>query len=343
MSKPEGEFATLLRRVAAGEHLSAAESASAFGAMMAGAVSDIRMAGFLTAMAVRSPGVAEITGAARAMREAMTEVQAPPGTIDVCGTGGDNAGTLNVSTAAAFVVAGCGVPVAKHGNRAMSSRTGAADVLEALGVPIDHDAAAAKRHLANSGFAFLFAPAYHPAMKNVGQVRKELGFRTMFNLLGPICNPARVRRQLMGIFAEEWLEPVAHVLADLGTEKAWVVHGTDGLDEMTTTGVTRVAVMDRGHVSLQDIAPEDAGLKRGSLAALKGGTAEDNARAIRDLLSGAKNAFRDIVVLNAGAALVVADKAKAIAEGVALAAESIDKGHAARAYEQSRTSERARA
>jgi anthranilate phosphoribosyltransferase len=170
-------------------------------------------------MAVRSPSIAEITGAARAMREAMTVVQAPVGTIDVCGTGGDNSGTLNVSTAAAFVVAGCGVPVAKHGNRAMSSRTGAADVLEALGVPIDHDAAAARKDLAHSGFAFLFAPAYHPAMKNVSQVRKELGFRTMFNLLGPICNPARVRRQLMGIFAEEWLEPVAHVLADLAPKK----------------------------------------------------------------------------------------------------------------------------
>jgi anthranilate phosphoribosyltransferase len=343
MSKPEGEFATLLRRLAAGEHLTAAESAAAFGAMMAGAVSDMRMASFLTALAVRGPSVAEITGAARAMREAMTIVDAPAGTIDVCGTGGDNAGTLNVSTAAAFVVAGCGVPVAKHGNRAMSSRTGAADVLEALGIPIDSDAAAAKKLLTNTGFAFLFAPAYHPAMKNVAPVRRELGFRTMFNLLGPICNPARVRRQLLGIFAEEWLEPVAHVLSDLGTEKAWVVHGTDGLDEMTTTGVTRVAMLDHGQVTLHEIAPEDAGLKRGSLAALKGGTAEDNARAIREVLAGAKNAFRDIVLLNAGAALVVADKAKTIGEGVALAAEGIDKGHAARVFEQSRLSERARA
>ncbi|HXJ02493.1 MAG TPA: anthranilate phosphoribosyltransferase [Micropepsaceae bacterium] len=343
MSKPEGEFATLLKRLAGGEHLTAAESATAFGAMMAGAVSDIRMAAFLTALAVRGPSVAEITGAARAMRQTMTSVQAPAGTIDVCGTGGDNAGTLNVSTAAAFVVAACGVPVAKHGNRAMSSRTGAADVLEALGVPIDHDAGAAKRHLANAGFAFLFAPAYHPAMKNVSPVRRELGFRTMFNLLGPICNPAGVRRQLLGIFAEEWLEPVAHVLADLGTEKAWVVHGSDGLDEMTTTAVTRVAMLDRGHVTLHEIAPEDAGLKRSSLAALKGGTAEDNARAIRDLLEGAKNAFRDIVLLNAGAALVIADKAKAIGEGVALAAEAIDKGNAARTFEQARLSERARA
>jgi anthranilate phosphoribosyltransferase len=261
----------------------------------------------------------------------------------VCGTGGDGAGTLNVSTAAAFVVAGCGIPVAKHGNRAMSSRTGAADVLEELGVPVNQDATAAKRALSRSGFAFLFAPAYHPAMKHVAPVRKELGFRTVFNLLGPICNPAQVRRQLLGIFAEEWLEPVAHVLSDLGTEKAWVVHGTDGLDELTTTGVTRVAVLEGGHVTMHDVSPEDAGLKRSTLAALKGGAADENARAILDLFDGAKNAFRDIVLLNAGAALVVADKAKTISEGVALAAEAIDKGKAAKALEQSRVAERARA
>jgi anthranilate phosphoribosyltransferase len=343
MSKPEAEFATLLKRVAVGEHLTAAEAAGAFGAMMTGTVSEPRMASFLTALAVRGPTVSEITGAARAMRGAMTVVDAPANAIDVCGTGGDGAGTLNVSTAAAFVVAGCGVPIAKHGNRAMSSRTGAADVLEELGVPINHDASSAKRHLAKSGFAFLFAPAYHPAMKHVAPVRKELGFRTVFNLLGPICNPAQVRRQLLGIFAEEWLEPVAHVLSDLGTEKAWVVHGSDGLDELTTTGVTRVAVLEGGHVTLQDVSPEDAGLKRSTLAALKGGTANDNARAILDLFDGAKNAFRDIVLLNAGAALVVADQAKTISEGVALAAESIDKGKAARTLEQSRIAERARA
>ncbi len=343
MSESSGEFAALLKRLASGERLTASESAAAFGAMMAGAVSEMRMAAFLTALAVRGPAVPEITGAARAMREAMTTVEAPPGAIDVCGTGGDGMGTLNVSTATAFVLAGSGVPVAKHGNRAMSSRTGAADVLEVLGVPIDNDAATAKKSLQTSGFTFLFAPAYHPAMKHVAPVRKELGFRTIFNLLGPICNPARVRRQLLGIFAPEWLEPVAHVLADLGSEKAWVVHGADGLDEMTTTGTTRIAVLDRGDVSLREIAPEDAGLKRTTLAALRGGSAEENARAIQDILNGAKNAFRDIVLFNAGAALVVADKAKDIAEGVALAAETIDNGHAATAFEQSRAPERAKA
>lgn len=343
MSKLDGDFATLMKRLAAGEHLTASEAAEAFGAMMAGTVTEVRMASFLTALAVRGPTIGEITGAARAMREAMTSVDAPRGAMDVCGTGGDGAGTLNVSTAAAFVVAGCGVPVAKHGNRAMSSRTGAADVLEELGVPITHDASAARRALLKPGFAFLFAPAYHPAMKYVAPVRRELGFRTVFNLLGPICNPAGVRRQLIGIFAEEWLEPVAHVLADLGAEKAWVVHGTDGLDEMTTTGITRVAMLEHGQVTMREIAPEDAGLKRSSLAALKGGTAEDNARAIRDLLAGAKNAFRDIVLLNSGAALVVADKAASIAEGVVLAGEAIDKGRAAAVFDQARMSERIRA
>ena len=342
MSKPD-EFASLLKRAAAGEHLKAAEAAAAFGAMMTGAVSEARMASFLTALAVRGPTVAEITGAAQAMRGAMTVVDAPANAIDVCGTGGDGAGTLNVSTAAAFVVAGCGIPVAKHGNRAMSSRTGAADVLEELDVPVNQDAGAAKKAMAKSGFAFLFAPLFHPAMKHVAPVRKELGFRTVFNLLGPICNPAQVRRQLLGIFAEEWLEPVAHVLSDLGTEKAWVVHGSDGLDELTTTSVTRVAVLERGHVTMQDVTPEDAGLKRSTLAALKGGTAEENARAILDLFAGAKNAYRDIVLLNAGAALVVAERAKSLSEGVAVAGESVDKGHAARALEQSRVAERARA
>ena len=343
MSTPEGVFASLLKRLAAGERLSAVESADAFGAMMAGTVSEMRMAAFLTALAVRSPSVAEIAGAARAMRAAMTTVDAPVGAIDVCGTGGDGQGTLNVSTAAAFVVAACGVPVAKHGNRAMSSRTGAADVLEALGVPVALDAEAARESLFGPGFAFLFAPAYHPAMKHVAPVRRDLGFRTVFNLLGPICNPARVRRQLMGIFSAEWLEPVAHVLKDLGTEKAWVVHGEDGLDELTTTGVTRVAILERGQVRLVEVTPEDAGLPRTTLAALKGGTAEENARAIRDLLAGAKSAFRDIVLLNAAAALMVADKATSLADGAARAAKAIDSGAARKALEQSMTANLAQA
>lgn len=334
MSEPEADFAALLKRLGAGEHFGADEAARAFGAMMAGSVSEVRMAAFLTALAVRGPSVAEIAGAARAMRQAMTTVDAPASAIDVCGTGGDAQGTLNVSTAAAFVVAGCGVAVAKHGNRAMSSRTGAADVLEALGVPIDLDALRARESLISSGFAFLFAPAYHPAMKHVAPVRRELGFRTVFNLLGPICNPARVRRQLIGIFSEEWLEPVAHVLKDLGSEKAWVVHGRDGLDEMTITAPTRVAILQDGKVVMHEIAPEDAGLSRASLSELKGGTAAQNARAIRDLFDGRKSAFRDIVLLNAAAALVVADVSSSLWDAANMAAEALDSGFAARAMEK---------
>jgi anthranilate phosphoribosyltransferase len=336
MSDAQDEFGAVLKRVAAGGRLDAAEAASAFAVMIGGGVSDMRMAAFLTALSVRGPSVAEIAGAARAMRSAMTKVEAPRNAIDVCGTGGDGSGTLNVSTATAFVVAACGVPVAKHGNRAMSSRTGAADVLEALGVPINLDAEAARKSLMNPGFAFLFAPSYHPAMKNVAPVRRDLGFRTVFNLLGPICNPAGVQRQLIGIYAREWLEPVAHVLADLGTEKAWIVHGADGLDEISTTGPTRVAMLEDGRVTVRDIVPEDAGIERTSLAALRGGTAEDNARAIRELLAGARGAFRDIVLLNAAAALVVAGEASNLKEGVARAADAIDKGLAATALEQAR-------
>ena len=336
MSKPPEDFAALLKRVAAGERLDSAEAAAAFGAMIGGAVSEMRMAAFLTALSVRSPSVPEIAGAARAMRNAMSTVNAPRNAIDVCGTGGDNAGTLNVSTATAFVVAACGVPVAKHGNRAMSSRTGAADVLETLGVPIDLDAETAGKSLVTPGFAFLFAPAYHPAMKTVAPVRRDLGFRTVFNLLGPICNPANVRRQLIGIYAREWLEPVAHVLADLGTEKAWIVHGADGLDEMSTTGATRVAMLENGRVTVEDIVPEDAGIERSTLTALKGGTAEENARAIRELFAGARSAFRDIVLLNAAAALIVAGETADLKDGVARGAEAIDNGRAAAALEEAR-------
>ena len=342
MSEIQDEFGAILKRAAAGERLAAAEAASAFAAMMAGGVSEMRMAAFLTALSVRGPSVAEIAGAARAMRAAMTKVDAPRNAIDVCGTGGDNAGTLNVSTATAFVVAACGVPVAKHGNRAMSSRTGAADVLETLGVPINLDAEAARKSLIDPGFAFLFAPAYHPAMKNVAPVRRDLGFRTVFNLLGPICNPAGVKRQLIGIYAREWLEPVAQVLADLGTDKAWIVHGADGVDELSTTGPTRVAVLEEGRVTVREVVPEDAGIQRASLAQLKGGTAEDNARAIRELFGGKKGPFRDIVLLNSAAALIVAGAASNLRDGVARAAEAIDTGRAAGVLEQARGQRNAR-
>jgi anthranilate phosphoribosyltransferase len=323
------DFSTVLQRLAVGEKLTQDASARAFATLMAGDVSPVRMSAFLTAFAVRDATTEEIVGAARAMRLAMRRIEAPDGAIDLCGTGGDGHGTLNVSTAAAFVVAACGVPVAKHGNRNMSSRTGTADVLEALGVRIDLEPAAAERCLREAGICFLFAQSYHPSMKHVAPVRRELGFRTIFNLLGPLSNPGGVRRQLLGVYSRDWLVPVAHVLAKLGAEKAWVVHGSDGLDEMTTTGVSHVAVLDDGKVTTMTVAPQDVGLEHASLAALKGGIPDDNADAIRKLLGGARGAFRDIVILNAGAALVVADKARDLKDGIARAAQAIDSGVAA--------------
>jgi anthranilate phosphoribosyltransferase len=315
----------LLEHVAGGGTLSAEDSARAFRAIMAGEVHEAHLTLFLKAQAQRGPTVPEIIGAALAMRSYMTTIEAPPDAIDLCGTGGDGHNTLNISTAVSFVVAGCGVPVAKHGNRSATSRAGAADVLETLGVKIELSPDRARRCLEDAGSCFLFARAYHPAMRHVAAVRSKLGVRTIFNLLGPLSNPARVKRQLLGVYAREWLEPMAEVLAALGTERAWVVHGSDGLDEMTTTGTTFIAALDRGKVQSLDL---DAGPRKAMLADLKGGDAHRNAGAIRDLLDGEDGPFRDIVLLNAGAALVVAGKAQSIADGVRMAEASIDSGAA---------------
>lgn len=322
------DFTATLKALVAGRSLSADDAAHAFAAIMSGTVSQVRIAAFLTALAQREPTVEEITGAARAMRAAMTTVKAPPGAIDLCGTGGDGHGTFNISTATSLVVAACGVTVAKHGNRSASSRTGTADVLEHLGVKIDVTPAVAESCLGEAGFAFLFAPAYHAAMKHVAPVRKELGFRTIFNFLGPLSNPAQVRRQLLGVSADDWVEKLAHVLKALGTEKAWVVHGSDGLDELTTTGPTHVAMLQNGAVSLREVTPEEIGVTRVSLGDLKGGDVEENAAALTALLGGASGAFRDITLLNGAAALVVADKAADLKAGAKLAAEAIDSGAA---------------
>jgi anthranilate phosphoribosyltransferase len=327
MSSSE-DFSQILRRVVGGETLDADASAQAFTQMMSGSVSEPRMAAFLTALAIRGAAEDELVGAVRAMRSSMQRISAPAHAIDLCGTGGDGHCTLNVSSAASFVVAACGVPVAKHGNRNMSSRTGAADVLEELGLKIDLAPAAAEAMLRETNFCFLFAPAYHSAMTHVAPVRRELGFRTIFNLLGPLSNPADVKRQLLGVFARDWIEPLANVLAALGTTKAWIVHGSDGLDEMTITGTTHVAVLEDGKVTRHDVAPEEIGLKRATLADIKGGGAKENAQAICSLFDGAKNAFRDIVVLNAAAGLVIASKAKNLKAGAVLAAEAIDTGAA---------------
>lgn len=323
------DFPALLKRLVEGGSLSADASLNAFAAIMSGQVSETRMGAFLTALALREPTVAEISGAARAMRAAMRKIEAPPGAIDLCGTGGDGHGTLNVSTAAAFVVAACGVPVAKHGNRNMSSKSGAADVLEALGVRIDLSPHAAQACLDETGLCFLFAPAYHPAMKHVAPVRKELGFRTVFNLLGPVCNPARVRRQLLGVFAERWVEPVAGVLAELGAEHAWVVHGRDGMDELTITGPTLVVEVTKSGVRRFEIAPEDFEMQRGTLESVKGGDANHNAEALEQLLRGnGLSAYRDIVVMNTAAALVVGDGAQNIKQGAAMAEAALRDGRA---------------
>lgn len=327
------ELKSAIAKVAEGVPLSFEEARNAFDIMMSGNATPSQMGGFLMALRVRGETVDEISGAVSTMRARMVPVEAPADAIDIVGTGGDNSGTYNVSTCAAFIVSGCGVPVAKHGNRALSSKSGAADALAALGINLELDPAGIARCIREAGLGFMFAPAHHSAMRFVGPTRVELGTRTIFNLLGPLSNPAGVKRQLVGVFAPQWLEPLAHVLRDLGSQRVWVVHG-DGLDEMTTTGVTHVVELHGGTVRRFEVTPEDAGLARASLADLKGGDGPHNARALRGVLQGEKNAYRDIALLNAGASLVVADKAETIAEGVAMAAASIDQGHAFAALER---------
>jgi len=327
-------LAVVIKRLSAGETLSTEDATFVFTAMMEGNVSPARIAAVLTAIAMRGPALEEIIGGARALRSHAVRVDAPDNAIDLCGTGGDNHGTLNISTAVSFVVAACGVPVAKHGNRAMSSRTGAADVLEALGVSLVLKDGGAEACLRKAGLCFLFAQAHHPAMRHVGPVRKELGFRTIFNLLGPLSNPAGVKRQLLGVFDAAWIEPLARTLQALGTEKAWVVHGSDGLDEITISGSTKVAVLENGAVRTLEIMPEKAGLLRAPLSEIKGGAPPENAAAIRATLGGASGAFRDIVLLNAAAALHIADKCENLRDGAQLAAAAIDNGGATLALEK---------
>jgi anthranilate phosphoribosyltransferase len=322
------DFRPYLEHVQSGKALDSEQAGNAFNAIMSGSVAEDDLAGFLRAIADRKPAIAEIAGAARAMRANMLTLDAPIGAIDLCGTGGDGHATLNVSTAASFVVASCGVPVAKHGNRSASSRAGAADVLEELGVRVSLSPERASACLRETGTCFLFAQTYHPAMKHVGPVRKQLGIRTIFNLLGPICNPASVRRQLMGVYAKDLIEPMAQVLRELGAEKAWVVHGSDGLDELTTTGVTHAAILEGGEISLRAITPDEIGLRHAEFAALKGGDAKQNAAALLRLLAGETGPFRDIVMLNAAAALVIAGKANDLKSGALMAGQAIDKGAA---------------
>jgi anthranilate phosphoribosyltransferase len=322
------DLKVLIGKVATGATLTREEAASAFDRMMSGEATPSQMGGILMALRVRGETVDEITGAVSAMRSKMLRVKAPTDAVDVVGTGGDGSGSVNVSTCASFIVAGAGVPVAKHGNRALSSKSGAADCLAALGIKIDLTPEQVGRCVNEAGIGFMFAPSHHPAMKNVGPTRVELATRTIFNLLGPLSNPAGVRRQMVGVFSRQWVQPLAQVLKNLGSESVWVVHGSDGLDEITLTGPTFVAALENGDIRSFEVTPEDAGLPRAGGDALKGGDAEANAAALRDVLEGRPGAFRDVALLNAAAALIVAGKAKTLKDGVALGTKSLDGGGA---------------
>jgi anthranilate phosphoribosyltransferase len=322
------EFKALIGKVATGATLGRDEAAGAFEQMMAGEATPSQMGALLMALRVRGETVDEITGAVTTMRSKMLRVDAPPDAIDVVGTGGDASGSFNISTCAAIIVAGAGVPVAKHGNRALSSKSGAADVLAALGVNIDLNPEQIGRCIHEAGIGFMFAPSHHPAMKNVGPTRVELGTRTIFNLLGPLSNPAGVRRQMVGVFSKQWTEPLAHVLKNLGADRAWVVHGSDGLDEITTSGPTTVSALENGAVRTFEISPDQVGLPRVKPEALRGGDAMVNAKAVEEVLEGKNTPFRDVALLNAAAALVVAGKAKDLKAGFDLAVQSVDSGEA---------------
>ncbi|MCB1520613.1 MAG: anthranilate phosphoribosyltransferase [Hyphomicrobiaceae bacterium] len=327
------ELKRLIQKVSTGVSLGGEEIETALDIMSSGAATPVQMGAFLMALRVRGETVDEITGAARLLRSRMLPVEAPAGAVDIVGTGGDSHGTYNVSTCAALVAAGAGVKVAKHGNRSVSSLSGASDVLSALGVKVDIGPAAVARAIARAGVGFMWAPMHHPAMKQWAPVRAELGIRTIFNLLGPISNPAGVTRQVVGVFDRRWLEPIAHVLRNLGAEHVWVVHGADGMDELTTTGVSHVAELKDGEIAVFEITPEDAGLPRAALSDLKGGDAQANAAAIRVVLEGEPGPFRDIVVLNAAAALLVAGKVASLSVGVERACRAIDSGAAAAALD----------
>jgi len=319
-------FKPILAKVATGQPLSSFEAQSAFDLLLSGEVTHAQAGAFLMGLRVRGETVDEITGAVEAMRSRMLRVEAPEGAIDLVGTGGDQAGTWNISTLASLIVAACGVPVAKHGNRAASSKSGAADVLTALGVKVGLDKEGVERCLQTAGIAFMFAPAHHASMRHVGPVRTEMGTRTLFNILGPMANPASVKRQLVGVFARSWVRPVAETLMGLGSERVWVVCGSDGLDEITTTGPTHVAAIEDGTIREFEITPDQAGLAIADLEALKGAEAVVNAAAMMRVLAGEKTAFRDVGVLNAAAGLVIAGKSKDLSEGARLAADALDDG-----------------
>jgi anthranilate phosphoribosyltransferase len=329
------DLKSTLGKLAAGKTLSADEAEAAFTIIMSGEATPAQIGALLMAMRVRGETVPEITGAVRAMRARMTAIEAPAGAIDVCGTGGDGAGTLNVSSAVTFVVASLGVPVAKHGNRALSSLTGGADVLTALGVNIDAPMDRLPVIFRETGAVFLFAPRHHPSMRHAAGPRVELGTRTIFNILGPLSNPARVKRQLTGVFSPEWARPMTETLAALGHEQAWLVHGS-GLDELTVAGENQVTSLKDGSIRTFSVTPEDAGLSRAPVAAIKGGDAAFNADALLGVLRGVTGAYRDTVLFNSAAALIVAGRADDLRDGVTQAARTIASGAALNVLETMR-------
>jgi anthranilate phosphoribosyltransferase len=328
------DFKSLIAKVADGHALSSGDAEAAFDAMMSGETTSGQIGAFLMALRVRGETVDEITAGAKVMRSKAVQVPAPANAIDTCGTGGDASGTYNISTAASFAVAACGVPVAKHGNKALSSKSGSAEVLEKLGVKLDIGPDQIRRCIDEAGIGFMFAPAHHSAMKHVGPTRAELGTRTIFNLLGPLSNPAGAKFQVVGVFDDKWVEPLAHVLKNLGSTRVWVMHGSDGLDELTTTGPSRVAELKDGNVSTFDLTPEEVGLPRAAAADLKGGDPDENTAALRRLLDGETGAYRDIVALNAAASLVVAGRVPTLKDGVQMADDAIASGAAKAALDK---------
>lgn len=322
------DFRTQLDAVCNQQDLSSDEAGALFAKLLEGNIDPLQISALLSALRTKGETTDELIGAVRAMREKMLRVEAPANAIDTCGTGGDAKGTFNISTTVAIVVAACDVPVAKHGNRSVSSKSGSADVLEALGVKLDLNAEQLSACINETGLCFMMAPLFHPAMKEVAQIRRTLGIRTIFNLLGPLLNPASTKRQLIGIFDKNWLLPMSEALHRLGTERAWVVHGADGLDELTVTGESHICELHDGTISQKTITPESVGLARHSMESLHGGDAQTNANALKALLEGTKSAYRDAVVLNAGAALVIANKTDTLSDGVTLAQNAIDSGKA---------------
>lgn len=322
------DLKSIIAELANGTRLDAAQARAAFETVMSGGASPTQIAAFLMGLRVRGETVDEITAGAQVMRERALRVTAPADAIDIVGTGGDSLGTWNISTAASIVIAASGVPVAKHGNRKASSLSGTADALQELGVNLDIDPKTIERCIAKAGIGFMFAQAHHSAMKHVATVRGELGIKTVFNMLGPLSNPAMVKRQLLGVFHSGWVAPFAEVLRNLGSESAWVVHGSDGMDEITTTGPSTVAELKNGNIRIFAVTPEDAGLKRASIEDLKGGNPAENAAAIHRLLDGEPSAYRDIVLINTAAALIVSGKVTDLKEGVSLAANAVDNGAA---------------